>query len=102
MQAHFSMKVLHISKYYPPFAGGIEHFIADLHESISRQGIQSFVLAHQHHSTRKLTSQKSKNIYFVPVLGTFLYKRFASLFEIDQLTKQMLNTYESITRCKKQ
>ena len=74
------MKVLHISKYYPPFAGGIEHFVADLHESLCRQGIQSFVLAHEHQSTRQLIPQKSKHIHFVPVIGTILYTPVSPLF----------------------
>ncbi|MBF0452775.1 MAG: glycosyltransferase [Candidatus Magnetomorum sp.] len=74
------MKVLHISKYYPPFAGGIEHFAADLHESLCRQGIQSYVVAHQHQSTRQLYTKSPSNVYFVPVIGTILYTPVSPMF----------------------
>ena len=74
------MRVLHISKYYPPFAGGIENFVADLHESLCKNGIQSYVLAHQHCSTRQSTENISDTIYFVPVEGTFLFTPLSLLF----------------------
>lgn len=42
----FKMKILHISKFYPPEPGGIENFAADLASAQARGGNQVYVLAH--------------------------------------------------------
>ena len=33
------MRVLHIGKFYPPFAGGMEYFLADLMRAQQAQGL---------------------------------------------------------------
>ena len=41
------MKVLHIGKYFPPYAGGMETYLRDLMAAQGRQGIRAFALVHQ-------------------------------------------------------
>ena len=43
-----AIKVLHIGKYFPPFFGGIESFMAHLLTAISEAGISVSALVHQH------------------------------------------------------
>ena len=41
------MKILHIGKYFPPYAGGMEHYLRDLMAAQVRQGIEPAALVHQ-------------------------------------------------------
>jgi len=75
------IRVLHIAKYYPPFAGGIEHFVADLHISLCNKNVQSYVLAHQHPDIKQSTLKKNfDRTTLVPVVGNFLYSPISPLF----------------------
>jgi rhamnosyl/mannosyltransferase len=40
------MRVLHVGKYYPPFAGGMEYFLADLLRALPGQGVAVAALVH--------------------------------------------------------
>ncbi len=54
------MRVLHIGKYFPPFAGGMENFLADLLEESANQGIECAALVHDH-SGGELPEQETLN-----------------------------------------
>jgi glycosyl transferase family 4 len=41
------VKILHIGKYFPPFAGGMENYLRDLMTVQSRQGLEPSALVHQ-------------------------------------------------------
>lgn len=43
-----SVSALHVGKYYPPFAAGIEHFMADLLPVLARNGMAVAALVHNH------------------------------------------------------
>ncbi|EIU7556050.1 glycosyltransferase [Providencia rettgeri] len=60
------MKVLHLSKYYKPFSGGIEQVVADLCEGGNSQNIKSDVLAINH-------EKKNKN-YTINGVDVFSFK----------------------------
>lgn len=42
------MNILHLGKYYPPYHGGMEHYLKDLAEAQVKNGHQVFVLIHNH------------------------------------------------------
>jgi glycosyltransferase involved in cell wall biosynthesis len=43
------MKILHLGKYFPPHAGGMETYLRDLMAELSRTGIETAALVHQSH-----------------------------------------------------
>jgi len=73
------LKILHVGKYFPPFAGGMEHFLADLALAQAQQHSVT-VLAHHHiwhWPTHTLPSQPenyaSIQLYRAPSYGRLLY-----------------------------
>ena len=42
------MNILHIGKFYPPFHGGMEHYLCDLARQQAKQGHRVTVLVHNH------------------------------------------------------
>lgn len=41
------MKILHVGKYFPPHAGGMETYLRDLMAELSRRGLENTALVHQ-------------------------------------------------------
>ncbi|HFD12021.1 MAG TPA: glycosyltransferase, partial [Crenotrichaceae bacterium] len=84
------MRVLHIGKYFPPFAGGMENFLADLLEESTQQGIECAALVHDH-SNGELTGQEKvagSLIVRVRSYGQLLFAPVCPGFP-DQLGKQI-------------
>jgi rhamnosyl/mannosyltransferase len=71
------MRVLHIGKFYPPYAGGIENFLADLVPAQQAAGDQIAVLAHEHREWRLWPTiapeTRQPDIYRAPCYGRLLY-----------------------------
>ena len=85
------MRALHIGKYYPPFAGGIEHFLADLLPALGAQGVAAAALVHDERPRRGgqwpsapdfLKGQRETPIYRAPCLGRLLYAPISPAFPI--------------------
>lgn len=79
------MRVLHIGKYYPPFAGGIEHFLADLLPALQHQGITTAALVHDDQSRRRgewPIPGTEPLIYRVPSYGRLLYAPVSPTFPL--------------------
>jgi len=80
------MRVLHIGKFYPPFAGGIENFLADLLPALHHQGVTTAALVHD--SPSPLTalppvdegSAELPIIYRAPCYGRLLYAPISPTF----------------------
>ncbi len=69
-------RILHLGKYFPPFAGGIENFMADLMLAQIELGDDVTAIVHDHvPQLAKFFSpiQAETNIYRVPSYGRLLY-----------------------------
>ncbi|MDM8561168.1 glycosyltransferase [Candidatus Parabeggiatoa sp. HSG14] len=73
-------RILHIGKFFPPFAGGIENFLADLMSAQAEQGDTVAALVHDHKILfsrffASVQTEKSLpiSIYRVPSYGRLLY-----------------------------
>lgn len=60
------MKVLHLSKYYKPYSGGIEQVVADICEACNKDNIESSVLA--------VNYQNTNSIYYINGVKVYSYK----------------------------
>lgn len=77
------MRVLHVGKYYPPFAGGMEYFLADLLRALSERGLG--VAALVHHEARGAPGVRpspldNPAIYRAPCHGRLLYAPLSPAF----------------------
>lgn len=57
------MKILHLSKYYKPYSGGIEQVVADICEGCNTENIESAVLAVSHVKENKIYSINGVKVF---------------------------------------
>ncbi len=77
------MKVLHVGKFYPPHAGGIERFNADLAEAQVRAGHEVTVLCHQKPGQAgKQVQREGVHVCRVRTLGQLLYVPLSPAFPL--------------------
>jgi glycosyltransferase involved in cell wall biosynthesis len=90
------LKILHIGKYFPPYAGGMENYLRDLMAAQARQGLTTAALVHQ--SDIGFTSQQESYssgeqqlpITRAPVWGRLLFTPISPAFPwlLNRLIKQ--------------
>src|SRR3954468_16274594 len=95
------MRILHIGKYYPPVAGGMERFLADLVEAQRAEGHEVFVLAHDDARYNAaddppwvLRCPVWMRLFFAPIAPRFPFwlRRAIKRFRPDVLHVHMPNT----------
>ncbi|RKT44440.1 glycosyltransferase [Thiocapsa rosea] len=96
------MRVLHVGKFHPPFAGGMENFIADLLPALEAQGVCSAVLVHDEgraggHSpdaSRIYRARSYGRVLYAPVSPSFPFRLHRAIrdFRPDLLHLHLPNT----------
>lgn len=77
------MRVLHVGKFYPPFAGGIEYFLADLLHALPAQGVTAAALVHADEATGARPNMGDAiPIYRAPCHGRLLYAPVSPTFPL--------------------
>ncbi|MFU8877848.1 MAG: glycosyltransferase, partial [Wenzhouxiangellaceae bacterium] len=77
------MRVLHIGKFFPPFAGGIENFMSDLVRACARKGLKQAGLVHQSPGATAPESREIEGLELlrrVPVRGSLSYAPISPAF----------------------
>lgn len=68
------IRALHIGKFFPPAAGGMEYFLGDLLPALDRAGISAGALVHAHTTDKKGDRTTTANqVWRVPCYGSLLY-----------------------------
>ena len=73
------LRILHIGKFFPPFAGGMESFLSDLVREQCEQGVDCSVLVHSHERGGALRSEEivcgegRVTLVRAPLHGIFVY-----------------------------
>lgn len=96
--------MLHVGKYYPPFAAGIEHFMSDLLPALCQKGLGVSALVHNHRmslmgnvrslsvagTTEHVRAHRSVQLYRAPCLGQLLYSPVSPQFPywLDKVIKR--------------
>ena len=79
------MRVLHLGKFYPPFMGGMEIFLADLLPALQTQDITAAALVHDEQPRRGgqlPTPGAATPIYRAPCYGRLLYAPVSPAFPL--------------------
>lgn len=78
------MKVLHVGKYYPQYAGGVERFLGDLLPALARRKVQSLALVHHGKAKWEIAtpSQDFPGVVRVPTYGQWLYAPISPHFPL--------------------
>lgn len=77
------MRVLHVGKYFPPFAGGMECFLADLLHALTEQGVAVAALVHREHAGGRgvrPAATAAIPIYRAPSYGRLLHTPVSPAF----------------------
>jgi rhamnosyl/mannosyltransferase len=69
-----------LGKFFPPFAGGMEHFLADLLTQQQQQGLVARALVHDHRWPWQVKSADHLAVQRVPCLGRLLYAPISPQF----------------------
>jgi len=85
------VRILHIGKYYPPYAGGMENFLRDLLRSLQENGLEvAGLVHHQKKSSSKETIDKIP-IFRASSLGQVLYTPVSLSFPL--LLRKMIRSF---------
>jgi rhamnosyl/mannosyltransferase len=88
----FYVKILHLGKYYPPFMGGIENFMADLMYQQTTDGHLVSAIVHHHQKQQSFSTEyhNGVTIFRVRYLGQVAYTPLSPSFGyyLNKVVKQ--------------